>query len=132
MPHERHAPDTPAEWMNRACSDLAIAKAHIEGAYLEDLCYHAQQCVEKAFKAVLLQRQGRFPYIHDLAELVNQIELSGLVVPEDVREVVGLTEYAVEGRYPGFDEPVDESRWSEVVENATKALEWCKLEIAKS
>ncbi len=66
MPSERMAPDTPDEWLNRAASDLAIARARIEGAYLEDICYHAQQCAEKAFKAVLLHRKGSFPYIHDL------------------------------------------------------------------
>ena len=126
MPPERHPPDTPAEWLNRAASDLAIARAKIEGAYLEDLCYHAQQCVEKAFKAVLLHRQRGFPYIHDLAELANRIELSGLPLPADIRDVVGLTEYAVEGRYPGFDEPVLEEQWADAVEKCSRALEWCR------
>lgn len=110
MQPERQAPDSPAEWLNRASSDLAIAQTPIQGAYLEDLCYHAQPCAEKAWKAVLLQRQGTFPYIHDLAELVNCIEQSGLCVPEDIRVAVGLTEYSVEGRYPGFDEPVTEDQ----------------------
>ena len=78
MPLDRQAPDSPAEWLNRAASDLAIAQTRVEGAYLEDLCYHAQQCAEKAFKAVLLHRCGSFPYIHDLAELVNRIEQAGI------------------------------------------------------
>ena len=123
---ERHAPDSPAEWLNRAFSDLAIAQTRIEGAYLEDICYHAQQCAEKAFKAVLLHRQGSFPYIHDLAELVNRIEQSGLAVPECIREVVSLTEYAVEGRYPGFDEPVTETQWKGAVAKCGMALAWCR------
>jgi len=126
MPPERCAPDSPAEWLNRASSDLAIAQSRVEGAYLEDLCYHAQQCAEKAFKAVLLHRQGRFPYIHDLAELVNRIEQAGISVPEDIREVVALTEYAVEGRYPGFDEPATKNQWESAVTKAKTALAWSR------
>jgi len=66
MPHDRHAPDTSEAWLARAESDLAIAEADIPKAFLEDHCYHAQQCVEKALKAVLIFRVGKFPYIHDL------------------------------------------------------------------
>jgi len=42
---ERHPPDDPREWLNRARSDLLLAKSYEEGIYLEDLCFHAQQAV---------------------------------------------------------------------------------------
>ena len=42
---ERFAPDDPREWLNRARSDLAMARADVPGVYLEDLCFHAQQAV---------------------------------------------------------------------------------------
>ena len=132
MPPERPAPDTPQAWLNRAASDLAIARTKIEGVYLEDLCYHAQQCVEKAFKALLLHRQGRFPYVHDLAELAHRIEAGGLPLPETIRDVVGLTQYAVEGRYPGVGEPVHEEEWVEAVEGAARALACCGSAISDS
>ncbi|MBI2924943.1 MAG: HEPN domain-containing protein, partial [Verrucomicrobia bacterium] len=90
-------PDSPGEWLNRARSDLAIARTSIPGAYLEDLCYHAQQAVEKALKALLLQRVGRFPYVHDLAALVSRLEEANVLVPDHVRDAVALTKYAVEG-----------------------------------
>jgi len=130
MPHARWAPDSPAEWLNRASSDLAIAQTPIQGAYLEDLCYHAQQCAEKALKAVLLQRQGAFPYIHDLAELVNRVEQAGLCVPEDIRAAVTLAQYSVEGRYPGFDEPVTEDQWQDAVRKAKTVLDWASKTLA--
>ena len=37
-PPERYPPDDPREWLNRARSNLAMAKSRGEGAYLEDLC----------------------------------------------------------------------------------------------
>jgi len=129
MPHERFPPDTAWEWINRARSDLAIAQSVIEGAYLEDLCYHAQQCAEKAFKAVLLHRTGAFPYVHDLAELAHRVQQSGLEVSDVVRKAVALTEYAVEGRYPGFDEPVTVEQWKDGIEKAKAVLHWAETTV---
>lgn len=53
MPQSRPEPGSVADWMARARGDLAIAKAPLpEGAFYEDLCFHAQQAAEKALKAV--------------------------------------------------------------------------------
>ena len=67
MPPERFPPDDPREWLNRARSSLSRAKVQTAEAYLEDLCFDAQQAAEKAIKAVLIKRGIAFPYIHDLA-----------------------------------------------------------------
>jgi HEPN domain-containing protein len=123
---ERLPPDTPGEWINRAHSDLVIARIRLEGVYLEDLCYHAQQAAEKALKALLLHRVGRFPFVHDLAQLVTQLEQAGMAVPETVREATALTHFAVKGRYPGFDEPVTEPEWKRVVASAENVLLWAE------
>ncbi len=129
MQPERLPPDSPREWLNRAKSDLAIAQTQIEGAYLEDLCYHAQQCAEKSFKATLLHHIGSFPFIHDLSELANRLQSSGISLTDDVRNAVALTEYAVEGRYPGPDEPVTEEQWQTALKMATYVLEWAAKQI---
>ena len=50
---ERFPADDPREWMNRARSSLAIAKNRVPQAYLEDLCFEAQQAAEKAAEAVI-------------------------------------------------------------------------------
>ncbi len=71
MPPERHPPDDPHEWLNRARSNLIQAKGVRRGVYLEDLCFQAQQAVEKALKALLLHRGTYFPYVHDIARLVG-------------------------------------------------------------
>jgi len=83
MPPERRAPDDPVEWLNRARSSLARARAGagLPGVYLEDLCFDAQQAAEKAIKALLLHRAIAFPFVHDLAELVTVLQRSGEEVP---------------------------------------------------
>jgi len=48
-------PYQPKAWLRRAQSDLALARhaAGVDDVLPEDAVYHAQQCAEKALKAVL-------------------------------------------------------------------------------
>ena len=66
MRDQRLPPDDPREWINRAYSNLAQAEAgaNLPAIYLEDLCFQAQQAVEKALKAVLLAKNVRFSRTH--------------------------------------------------------------------
>lgn len=50
---ERFPPDDPREWMNRARSNLLVARNPIPGAYLEGLCFDAQQAAEEARRILL-------------------------------------------------------------------------------
>ncbi len=84
MGRKRLPPDDPREWLNRARSSLACAKAAIAEEYLEDLCYQAQQAAEKSIKAVFLHRGLTVPFIHDLARLLTLLENSRLKVPKYV------------------------------------------------
>lgn len=86
MPPERYPPDDPREWLNRARSNLSRAKARIPEAYLEDLCFDAQQAAEKAIKALLIKRGVAFPYVHDLAHLLTLLEEAGEAVPISMRQ----------------------------------------------
>ena len=76
-PRERFSPDDPREWLNRARSNLALAKNRVPDAYLEDLCFEAQQAAEKAIKALLIRSEVDFPYVHDLARLLSVLEEAG-------------------------------------------------------
>ena len=124
MSPERFAPDDPREWLNRARSNLARAKASIPEAYREDLCFDAQQAAEKAIKAVLIRRGVAFPYVHDLAHLLTLLEEAGETIPASVRTAEGLTRYAVVTRYPGLAEPVTEAHYQEAVESAEAVVHW--------
>lgn len=119
-------PDDPNEWLARARSDLIIAEAQLTGARIEDLCYHAQQAAEKALKAVLLKRTDRFPYIHDVAELLNQVQKAGMHIPDEVLDAAELTPYAVEGRYPGFDDLLDRQDQDKAAQIAMNVIIWAE------
>ena len=58
----RLPPDSPGAWLERARSDLALARIALTApdVLLEDACYHTQQCAEKALKALLVLHQIDF------------------------------------------------------------------------
>ena len=128
MSLKRFPPDDPREWLNRARSNLARAKGgiRIPNVYLEDLCFDAQQAAEKALKALLLHRGVRFPYVHDLAELVGLLEQAGQEVPGAVREAARLTRYAIVTRYPGLFEPVTSEEYEEALAIAEGVVRWAQ------
>jgi HEPN domain-containing protein len=126
MPPERFPPNDPREWLNRARSNLSRAKAKIPEAYLEDLCFDAQQAAEKAIKAVLMKKGIAFPYVHDLARLLTLLEEAGEEIPEAVRQAEDLTRYAVVTRYPGLTEPVTEAHYEEAVASAEAVVRWAE------
>lgn len=124
MKKKRPSPDDPFEWLRRARSNLLRAQSKIEGVYLEDLCFDAQQAAEKAIKAVLISRSIYFPYIHDLAELIAILQRSGYYVPDEILQAARLTRFAVATRYPGVIEDVTDSEYMEALAIASKVVVW--------
>ncbi|MEW6744068.1 MAG: HEPN domain-containing protein [Planctomycetota bacterium] len=128
MPPDHFPPGSPQDWMARARASLRLAEApKPHGALWEDLCFHAQQAADKAIKAVLLHKGRPFRYVHDIEELLTTAEKAGIVVPEDVRGAVGLTEYAVEARYPGMYEPVSVDEYEQALELARTVMRWAEV-----
>jgi HEPN domain-containing protein len=132
MPPERSSADEPREWLNRARSNLALAKARPSETYLEDLCFEAQQAAEKAPKAMLIAAGVAFRYVHDLAHLLTVLEKAGTQIPDAIRGVESLTRYAVIARYPGLTEPVTEAHYHEALAFAEEVVRWPAQRIAPS
>jgi HEPN domain-containing protein len=129
MAHKRRGPTDPREWLNRARSNLSRASRTMPGVYLEDLCFDAQQCAEKAIKAMFLHRGIGFPFVHDLAHLLSLLELNGQKVPKYVKKASALTIFAVEARYPGLSGPVTSREHRRAVAIAEAVLRWAAGQI---
>ena len=125
-PPERFAPDDPREWLNRARSNLTMAKNRIPGAYLEDLCFEAQQAAEKAIKAVMIARGIDFPYVHDLGNLLALLDENGETIPETIDVAMSLTTYATTTRYPNVGSPVEEREYREAIAIAEAVVRWAE------
>ena len=127
-PPERFPADDPREWINRAKSNLAMAKIRIPDAYPEDLCFHAQQAAEKAIKAVMIKRGIDFPYVHDLARLLSLLKESDETIPDFVGQARKLTRFATATRYP-IDQTVTEQIYLDALATAESVLRWAEERI---
>ena len=131
---KKKVPGSPDEWMIHAESDLKLARLAVMDASIrrEQVCFHAQQAVEKAIKAVLISRGIEFPLTHDIEELLEIAESSGIPLPEDIRESGFLSPYAVETRYPGYWAEISEADVDEAMRTAERTLSWANSMIKKT
>jgi HEPN domain-containing protein len=115
---------SPQDWLRNARSDLAIARLpRARGMLFEHLCFHAQQCGEKALKALLLSRDISFPRTHDLAFLLDLMPHSEPLPPELI-DLPSITKYAVQQRYPGDAPVVTAKDKRHAVRLAENTLDW--------
>jgi len=125
MPQDRPVPGSAKDWLARAEGDLALARVPLpEGAFYEDLCFHAQQAAEKALKAVYQHYNRTFRYTHDLDELIIGLQDEGIDMPPEVADAVLLTSFAWEARYPGLSEPVTIEEYREALRQAEFVVSW--------
>ena len=107
MPENEEAMTVAREWIAKAESDLKSA-AHLikmKDCPTDAVCFHAQPCVEKCIKALLVAQGSEFRKTHDVGELV--VLLPPRLRPRlDEKEQDKLTEYATVTRYPGNYEPI--------------------------
>ena len=129
MPRNDEAAQAANEWMRRARSNLARARQpKPTDAVWEDLCFDAQQAVEKALKAVLDRFKIDFPKTHSLETLFHLLEISGHPAPPSLLEAKDLTDYAVEMRHPFPEEgeEVTEEDHRRALAIAEKVVRWAE------
>lgn len=130
---DKPVPGSAEDWLARAEGDLALARAPLpEGAFYEDLCFHAQQAAEKALKAIYQHSGKRFRYTHDLDELITGLQNEGITVPAEVVDASLLTAYAWDARYPGLSEPVTVEEYREALHQAELVVAWAEKVMRES
>lgn len=131
MAAEFPIPGSAEDWLRHARSDLELACIdQPEGVLLESLCFHAQQASEKALKAVFVSFETAYPRTHNIRTLLDQLSES-TDIPQDVEESAGLTDYAVESRYPMNTEPVDDDEYQQAIDLAKVVVLWAETIIRK-
>ncbi len=89
--------------MQKAENDLINASFTLKlgkACPTDTVCFHAQQCVEKYLKALLVAHEIDFARTHQIAQLFA-------LLPDSERPTLSpkeqelLTDYAVSTRYPG-------------------------------
>ncbi len=112
-------------WFRKAERDLDVAKREMENRfpYTDIVCFHAQQAAEKFLKGYLVWLEIEPRKTHDLEDLV-------MIAAEKDREIIKfkdplaeLTPFAVEARYPEFDEPLEEDA-KRAIENVERLKDY--------
>jgi len=111
---------TVREWIEKAESDYRVCLRELavrEGPSPDAVCFHAQQCIEKLMKSLLVHHKTKPPLTHNLnqlAELIAPLYPNTSWPVEDLRL---LTRVGAGFRYPG--ETADQ-------DDATRAMAICK------
>ncbi len=123
--------DVALAWMQHARSDLQLGRVALRarGVLPEGACFHAQQCAEKALKALLLQHGIPFPRTHSIEVLLDLLKAHGVTIPNGVDEAFMLSEYAIQTRYPGEWEPVTKAEARRAIELAGLVLAWVEVQM---
>jgi HEPN domain-containing protein len=112
---------TVNEWVDRAESDFRVASREhavtVDPSY-EAVCFHAQQCVEKLMKAVLIKQGIAPPRTHDLLTLAGLVTKAVPAWTWPAMELSTLSTAAVGFRYPG--DPVEEADADEMIDICTR------------
>ncbi len=122
-----------SEWLEFAENDYGVAKHLYETYYpkpIEIICFHCQQCAEKAVKSVIvhLGSPGGMPKLHDISFLLNQIK-NNITIDEkyyDYGDV--LTPYGIAPRYPQ-ELFLEEHHAVKAIEYAGEFLSWAKTNL---
>lgn len=122
--------DDPRSWIEKAESDARAVEVLLSAQppAIDAGCFHIQQAIEKALKAVLVDRRVAFPYVHDIGQLLD------LLAPVDELETIeailsGTTYFATGMRYPGAPIPSEsevQRAWNAMI----RCLDWAKREVA--
>jgi len=125
-------PTDPLAWVHRAEEDWLLARSALRRkvALIYGATFHAQQCVEKYLKALLLSRRQAFPRTHDLVALHDLCTRNSINVPVAPDKLERLAAYAVQVRYPGEEPTLDEAR--DAVQIAQEVRRWARAVLLPS
>ncbi|MFH0764901.1 MAG: HEPN domain-containing protein [Calditrichota bacterium] len=122
------------EWLLIAEEDHISAHALLKHDPLIgfSVCFHAQQCAEKALKGFLTHCQHQFERTHDLLKLVKLCaaidpEFANYAAPADA-----LAPYAAETRYPDDYRSIPHREAGEAITNAERILNFVKSKLDPS
>lgn len=89
------------QWIEYAKADLMSCRNNLQDAFLTNIvAFHAQQAIEKCFKAIIEENGMNLPRIHDLTRLYSQIDtLIHFTVDLDLLNT--LDGIYTTSRYPG-------------------------------
>lgn len=100
------------DWIAKAESDFDMAQRALRGKVkrADAAAFHAQQCAEKYFKALLIAHRVEFPKTHDLVVLNYLCVQKAILTAFEESQLEFLSSFSVRARYPGEEPTLEEAR----------------------
>ena len=122
------------QWVQKAENDPTNA-AHTlklgKQSPTDTVCFHAQQCVEKYLKALLVAQEIDFGRTHSISALY--VLVPARLCPDlSVQEQELLTDYAVSTHYPGDYEAISLNQAKEAVKIARRVRNQVRKHLPKA
>lgn len=89
-----------SDWLEEAEDDYAAALDMFRAGRYSKTCYLAQQAAEKALKALLIKRLGRYIHTHSVVKLLEELRREGVDVEDLMQLGEELDRHYVPSRYP--------------------------------
>jgi HEPN domain-containing protein len=94
--------DSTREWLRYANIDLQTAEEILNIEYVTpSVAFHTHQCIEKSFKAVLVEYDIVPPKIHNLLKLSELVKVHYAGIPIADENISYINETYIDARYPG-------------------------------
>ncbi|MBU1664622.1 MAG: HEPN domain-containing protein [Gammaproteobacteria bacterium] len=124
----RPADDEVRTLLRVAAQDMAVLRLILDAPQIEieGICFHAQQCVEKALKAMLAMHGVVYERTHNLVSLADTLADLGVVTPIDTEVLLRLNPCAVTFRYG--DMKIPNITRQEAMTSAAQILDWANNE----
>jgi len=121
--------DYATELWRIAQGDLESAEVMAESlskGRRENICFAAQQCIEKAIKAVLCARQKPVPMTHSIEVLLERLQGD---YPDGAERLIELTDFATIRRYEEGNEILTAEDMAATIAAARDVLIWAKSQV---
>lgn len=112
---------TVSEWVDKAEADYRTAVREFQTPDLPNydaVCFHAQQCIEKLMKAILIHRKQLPPRTHSLERVYEMLKPLYPDLSCSANDLRHLTKIGMAVRYPGETAERDEA--NDVMEICTR------------
>jgi len=109
-------------WLKRAERDVKTAGNSFKSKDYYAASFWCQQSIEKGLKALLIEKTGKFPKIHDILKL-SQLNNP----PQKIQEICALVNPAYIGsRYPDIPKTYTQKESKKIISLCKEVLRWIK------
>ena len=94
--------ESTSRWLRKAEGDFRSVDAELNCSdpNFDAVCYHAQQCIEKLLKAIMIEENRPFPKIHALKKLLALVTISHPELSDLMPDITKLDNLSTDVRYP--------------------------------